>query len=65
MVVETSNTVYYQGDSLNTDDLVVKLRYFDGVKVIDFGPVGYLWIGAAFISLILPLFNWKRKKQEI
>ena len=37
----------------------------DGVKVIDFGPVGYLWIGAAFISLILPLFNWKRKKQEI
>ena len=37
----------------------------DGVKVIDFGPVGYLWIGAAFISLILPLFNWKRKQQEI
>lgn len=37
----------------------------DGVKVIDFGPVGYLWIGAAFISMILPLFNWKRKKQEI
>ena len=37
----------------------------DGVKVIDFGPVGYLWIGAAFISMILPLFNWKRMKQEI
>lgn len=37
----------------------------DGVKVIDFGPVGYLWIGAAFISMLLPLFNWKRKKQEI
>ena len=37
----------------------------DGAKVIDFGPVGYLWIGAAFISMILPLFNWKRKKQEI
>ncbi len=37
----------------------------DGVKIIDFGPVGYLWIGAAFISMILPLFNWKRKKQEI
>ena len=37
----------------------------DGVKVIDFGPVGYLWIGAAFISLILPLFNWKRKQQVI
>ena len=37
----------------------------DGAKVIDFGPVGYLWIGAAIISLILPLFNMKRKPQEI
>lgn len=34
-------------------------------KVIDFGPVGYLWIGAAIISVILPLFNWKRKQQQI
>ena len=34
-------------------------------KTIDFGPVGYLWIGAAIISLILPLFNWKRKQQVI
>jgi OPA family sugar phosphate sensor protein UhpC-like MFS transporter len=37
----------------------------DGAKVIDFGPVGYLWIGAAIISFILPLFNMKRKPQEI
>ena len=37
----------------------------DGAKVIDFGPVGYLWIGAAIISFILPLFNLKRKPQEI
>ena len=29
------------------------------------GPVGYLWIGAAIISFILPLFNWKRKQQAI
>lgn len=34
-------------------------------KSYDFGPVGYLWIGAAIISLILPLFNWKRKQQQI
>lgn len=31
-------------------------------KVIDFGPVGYLWIGAAIISVILPLFNWRIKQ---
>ena len=37
----------------------------DGVKVIDFGPVGYLWIGAALVSVILLLFNWGRKQQEI
>ena len=37
----------------------------DGVKVIDFGgPVGYLWIASATISLILPLFIKKRKQQE-
>ena len=35
------------------------------VKSIDFGPVGYLWIGAAIISFILPHFNWKRKQQAI
>ena len=34
-------------------------------KVIDFGPVGYLWIGAAIISVILPIFNWKSKQQDI
>ena len=35
----------------------------DGVKQIDFTQVGYLWIGAAIISLLLPLFNWKKKQQ--
>ena len=34
-------------------------------KVIDFGPVGMLWIGAAAISFILPLFIWKRKKKNV
>ena len=36
----------------------------NGDKVIDFGPVGYLWIASATISLILPLFIKKRKQQE-
>lgn len=35
----------------------------DGVKHIDFTNVGYFWIGAAIISLLLPLFNWKKKQQ--
>ena len=34
----------------------------DGVKHIDFTQVGYLWIGAAIISFILPLFNWKKRQ---
>ena len=34
----------------------------DGVKQIDFTQVGYLWIGAAVISFILPLFNWKKRQ---
>ena len=36
-----------------------------GEKVYDFGPVGMLWIGAAIISFILPLFIWKRKKKNV
>ena len=34
----------------------------EGVKHIDFTQVGYLWIGAAVISFILPLFNWKKRQ---
>lgn len=34
----------------------------EGVKHIDFTQVGYLWIGAAIISFILPLFNWKKRQ---
>lgn len=37
----------------------------EGVKHIDFTQVGYLWIGAAIISFILPLFNWKKKQQAL
>ena len=31
----------------------------------DFTYVSWFWIGAAAISFILPVFNWKRKQQEI
>ena len=37
----------------------------DGVKHIDFTQVGYLWIGAAVISFLLPLFNWKKRQQAL
>lgn len=35
------------------------------VKVHDFTYASIFWIGAACISFILPVFNWKRKQQEI
>lgn len=34
-------------------------------KVIDFGPAGIFWIGAAVLSFLLPILNWGRKQQEI
>ena len=49
----------------NNTQMTVNSATWEPEKVIDFGPVGYLWIGAAIISVILPLFNWKRKQQEI
>ena len=35
----------------------------DGVR--DYTYVRWFWLGAAIISFVLPVFNWKRKKQEI
>ena len=35
------------------------------VQVHDFSYVSYFWIGAAIISFILPVLNWKRKQQVI
>ena len=32
----------------------------DGVDVYDFGPVSWFWIGAAVISFVLPVLNWKK-----
>ncbi|MCR5003489.1 MAG: MFS transporter [Bacteroidales bacterium] len=31
----------------------------------DFTYVSYFWLGAAIISFLLPVFNWRRKVQEI
>jgi len=35
------------------------------VKVHDFTYVSWFWLGAATISFLLPVLNWKRKQQEI
>ena len=32
----------------------------DGVDTYDFGPVSWFWIGAAVISFVLPVLNWKK-----
>ena len=31
----------------------------------NFKYVSMFWLGAAVISFLLPLLNWKRKRQEI
>jgi OPA family sugar phosphate sensor protein UhpC-like MFS transporter len=31
----------------------------------DFTYVSLFWVGAAVISFILPIFNWKKRQQEI
>lgn len=35
-----------------------------GVTVHDFTYVSIFWLGAAVISFLLPILNWKRKRQE-
>ena len=36
-----------------------------GEKIYDFTYVSIFWVGAAVISFLLPVLNWKRKKMEI
>lgn len=36
-----------------------------GAQVHDFTAVSWFWIGAATISFLLPILNWKRKQQNI
>lgn len=35
------------------------------VKIHDFSYVSWFWLGAAIISFMLPVFNWRRRQQEI
>lgn len=35
-----------------------------GAMVHDFSAVRWFWLGAAIISFVLPVLNWKRKPQE-
>lgn len=37
----------------------------DVVSVHDFTAVSWFWLGAAVISFMLPVLNWRRKQQEI
>ncbi|MBQ9476036.1 MAG: MFS transporter [Bacteroidales bacterium] len=37
----------------------------NSVSVHDFTYASYFWLATAVVSFILPLFNWKRKQQEI
>ena len=36
-----------------------------GAEVHDFHLVSWFWLGAAIISFLLPVLNWKRKPMEI
>ena len=33
-------------------------------QVYDFGPAAIFWVGASIISFLLPLLNWRRKKEQ-
>ena len=36
-----------------------------GEKIYDFSYVTIFWLGAAVVSFLLPVLNWRRKQQEI
>ncbi len=47
-------------------NVVTGLLMDSGVEgVRDYTYVRWFWLGAAIISFILPIFNWRRKKQQI
>ena len=39
--------------------------YMEPMVTYDFSIVSWFWLGAAIISFLLPVLNWKRKQQEI
>ncbi len=36
-----------------------------GVDMYDFGPVSWFWVGAAVISFVLPVLNWRKMKNKL
>ncbi len=36
-----------------------------GADMYDFGPVSWFWVGAAIVSFVLPVLNWKKMKTKI
>jgi OPA family sugar phosphate sensor protein UhpC-like MFS transporter len=36
----------------------------NGTDVYDFMPVSWFWLGAALISFLLPVLNWKKMKNR-
>lgn len=49
------------------EDKAVKVISEAGEEITkyDFTYVSWFWLGAAIIAFILPVFNWRRKQQEI
>lgn len=45
--------------------VLMKVVTIDGKDFHDFTYVRWFWLGAAIISFMLPVLNWKRKQQEI
>ena len=39
-------------------------QQINGTDVYDFGPVSWFWLGAALISFLLPVFNWKKMRRK-
>ena len=40
------------------------MKEVGGVMVHDYTYVSWFWIGAAVISFLLPILNWRRKRPE-
>ncbi len=50
-----------------TSGLLIQYNTFTvgGTDIYDFGPVSWFWVGAAVISFVLPVLNWKKMKSKI
>ena len=63
MEIKTANfSVRPAGHQNVVTGLLLDNHIVDGVH--DFTYVSFFWIGAATISFLLPVLNWKLKQQE-